>query len=169
MKFVVLHHMNLVDVDDGRESVGAVDHSLTAHHLIQLLHDELLRIGIQVARSFVKEENLSLRFKKTTCNQDTLALATREFGTQVTDLSLIAVLHVHNAIVDAALASDSLDVFLSRIRVAIPQVLLNRVVEKDTILRHDYDVLSERLESQVLQILTVDEHFTVQRVVNSEK
>ena len=78
-------------------------------------------------------------------------------------------LHVHNAIVDAALTSDSLDVFLSRIRVAIPQVLLNRVVEKDTILRHDYDVLSERLKSQVLQILTVDEHFTVQRVVNSEK
>ena len=78
-------------------------------------------------------------------------------------------LHVHNAIVDAALTSDSLDVFLSRIRVAISQVLLDRVVEKDTILRHDYDVLSERLESQVLQILTVDEHFTVQRVVNSEK
>ena len=149
--------------------MGAVDNGLTAHDFVKLLHDKLFRVRIQVARSFIKEEDLCLRFEKTTSDKDTLAFASRKFGTKVTDLSLVAVLHAHNAIVDAALASDSFDVFLRRIWVAISQVVLDRVVEKDTILRHYDDMLSERLKRQVFHILVVYQHFAIDRVVNSKK
>jgi hypothetical protein len=57
--------------------MGAVDHSLTAHDMLQLRCYELLSICIKVARRLIKEENLSVWLEQATRYQHSLPLTTR--------------------------------------------------------------------------------------------
>ena len=52
-------------------------------------------------------------------------------------------LHVHDTVMNTALAGYSLQISLSCLRIAISQVLLNCVIKEDSILRHDNDMLAE--------------------------
>ncbi len=68
---------------------------------------------------------------------------------------------------NTALHCYSFDVFLRCILVSIPQVELDRVVEQDTVLRNDRDVLPERLKLEVFDVLTIDQDLTVLWVKDS--
>ena len=70
---------------------------------------------------------------------------------------------------DSTLPSNSFQVFLSRLEVAVLQVLFNCVIEEDSILGNDDDVFSERIEGVILDILTIYQHFTTLWVIYSEE
>ena len=53
-QFTVLDHVDLVDVYDGRETMGAVDHSLSTHDVFQFRHNLLLGVWVKVRCSFVE-------------------------------------------------------------------------------------------------------------------
>ena len=74
-KLTILDDMDLVDVDDGAESVGTVDHSLATHDVLKLSHDRLLSVCIQVTRGLIKEEDLCFGLQETTCDQYSLPLS----------------------------------------------------------------------------------------------
>ena len=78
-------------------------------------------------------------------------------------------LHAHDTVMDATLAGNSFQVFLCCFGVSIPQVLLDSIIEKDSILRHDNDMLPERFKSQILNILVIDEHLSINWVIDSEE
>ena len=149
--------------------MSAVDHSLTLHDLIELAHNRLLGVRVQIARRLVEEEYLGLGFEETACDQHSLALTAGEFGTEVADLGFIAVLHVHDAVMDAALAGNSFEVSLRCVGIAIPQILLNCVVEEDSVLRHNDNVLSERFKGQILDVLAINEYLAIRWIVDPEE
>ena len=70
---------------------------------------------------------------------------------------------------NSALASHSFQVCLSCIEIAILQVLLNSVIEEDSILRDDDDMLTEWFEGVILDILTIDQHLTILGIVYPEE
>ena len=149
--------------------MSAVDHSLTLHDLIELAHNRLLGVRVQIARRFVEEEYLGLGLQETACDQHSLALTAGELGAEVADLGFIAVLHVHDAVMDAALAGNSFEVSLRCVGIAIPQILLNCVVEEDAVLRHNDDVLSERFKGQILDVLAINEYLAIRWIVDPEE
>ncbi len=70
---------------------------------------------------------------------------------------------------NAALVCHSLQVFLSCRWVAILKIVLNCVIEKDSILWHYNDVLTERFESQVFQVLSINANLSLCWIIDSEK
>jgi hypothetical protein len=59
------HNVDLVNVDDTAETVGAVDHSLAAHDVIKPRCDFLLCMRVQIRCRFIKQENLSVLLQET--------------------------------------------------------------------------------------------------------
>ena len=70
---------------------------------------------------------------------------------------------------NSALAGHSFQICLGRIKIAILQVLLNSVIEEDSVLRDDDDVFTEWLEGVILNILTIDQHLAILGIVNPEE
>ena len=57
---------------------------------------------------------------------------------------------------NSALTGNSFQVCLSRLEIAILQILLNSVIEENSILGNDDDVFSEGIEGVILDILTIN-------------
>ena len=70
---------------------------------------------------------------------------------------------------NSALTSYSFQVCLSRLEIAILQVLLNCVIEENSILGNDDDVFSEGIKGVILDILTINQHLAALRIVNPEE
>ena len=147
----------------------AVDDCLASHYFAQLCHDLLLCVGVQVARRLIEEEDVSVRLQQAASNQDSLPLSPRKFGTEIADLGLVAVRHVHNTVVNAALPGNLFQLFLGRLRISISQVAFYCIVEENAVLGHDDNVLAERLKGQSFDILPVDEHLSLDWVVDPKK
>lgn len=71
----ILDHMDFVYIDYRAESVGAVYHCLAFHDLLELRHYALLRVGVQVARRLIEQENIGVGLEQSTGNQDSLSLS----------------------------------------------------------------------------------------------
>mgnify|MGYP007004893954 CR=1 FL=1 len=84
-------------------------------------------------------------------------------------MSLVAVWHAHYTIMQAALAGYSLQISLRGLRIPISQVLLNSIIEKNSILRYDNDVFAERLKCQILYILSIDNNLAILGIVDPEQ
>ena len=90
-------------------------------------------------------------------NEDSLSLATRKLGAQITYLRLIAIWHLHDSIMNTTLSCYFLDFILCCVLVTVFQVEFDGVIEQDSVLWDDRDVLSERLEFKVFDVLSIDQ------------
>jgi hypothetical protein len=81
---------------------------------------------------------------------------------------LVAVGHLQNSVVNLALFSDCNDLFHGRIWVSIAEVELKSVVEEDTVLGNNTDVLSKRVKFEFFNILSINYYVTSLRVINAE-
>ena len=70
---------------------------------------------------------------------------------------------------NSALTGYSFQVCLSRLKIAILQILFNSVIEENSILRNDDDVFSEGIKGVILDILTINQHLAALRIVNPEE
>ena len=70
---------------------------------------------------------------------------------------------------NSALTGNSFQVCLSRLKIAILQILFNSVIEENSILRNDDDVFSEGIKGVILDILTINQHLAALRIVNPEE
>jgi len=70
--------------------------------------------------------------------------------------------------VDTALPTDVLDFLDGSVRVSVLEVEQQGVVEQNTVLRDNTNVFPERVQGQILNILTVNEDLTTRRIVDTE-
>ena len=77
----VLDYVNSVDLSDRGEAMRTVDYCLTPHDLLQLTHDCLFSVSVQVAGCLIEQEYFGLGLQEAPCDQNTLALTARQFGT----------------------------------------------------------------------------------------
>ena len=122
LHFAVGQHVDLVNVHDAGESVGTVYHSLTFEDLLQLLCHALLGLGVQVACSLIKQEDLGILLEKAPRNKYSLPLASREHRSQVAYLCLVSVFHLYDLLVNMALLADLNDFFHGRIWITVLEI-----------------------------------------------
>ena len=60
--FSVTDDVNLVNVDNAAESMGAVDYCFRFHYLVELFSDFFFRLWVQTGCRFIEKENFSLFF-----------------------------------------------------------------------------------------------------------
>ena len=159
-------HVNIVHVNNGRQSVRTVYDSFLRQQLFQCVRDFPLRLCIQIRSGLVKQEYLRVFLEQGPRDQYPLAFAARQLAAQVADHRVVAVLHGRDLVVDLTLPGHLLDLRQGRVGVAVLQVEQHRVVEQDTVLRDHRDVLAEGCELQVLQVLLVQVNVPALRVVN---
>lgn len=76
----VTHHIDLVYIHNGGESMSTVDHSLALQDLIKLLYDSLFIVRVEAAGCLIEENDLGV-LEQSSCNKDTLLLSSRELAT----------------------------------------------------------------------------------------
>ena len=73
----ILDDVDLINFSDRGEAMGTVDYCFAPHDLIQFTHNSLFSVSVQVASRFIEQEYFGLRLQEASCNQDSLAFATR--------------------------------------------------------------------------------------------
>ena len=77
----ILDDMDLIDFCDRGQAMGTVDYCFAPHYLIQFTHDCLFSVSVQVAGCLIEQEYFGLGLQEAPCDQNTLALTARQFGT----------------------------------------------------------------------------------------
>ena len=165
----VLADVNPVHINDGRESMCRVDNSFPLHHDIKLTSDRRLRMRVQVTRRLVKQEYLGVLLQQAPGDEHALPLAARQLTAQVADLRLVPVLHGHDSVVDFALLGDFDDLGHGGVGVSVLQVEEDGVVEQNSVLRDDADVLAEAFDFQPFQILPINSDFSRIGIIDAEQ
>lgn len=124
-------------------------------------------MSVEVRGGLIKEEDLSILFQEGSCNQDPLSLASREFASEIPDLGLVSIFHLHDLVMDLALPGNFIDLLKRGLWVAILEVEQHGIVEKYAILGDHTDILAIGLESQVLQVLSIDTDLSLSWVVDA--
>jgi hypothetical protein len=56
------YHVDLVNVDDAAESMGAVDYCFSFHYLVELFGDFFFGLRVETRCCFIEKENFSVFF-----------------------------------------------------------------------------------------------------------
>ena len=73
----VLDYVYPVDFSDRGEAMCTVDYCLAPHDILQLTHDCLLSVSVQVTGCLIEQEYFSFGFQEAPCDQNTLTLSAR--------------------------------------------------------------------------------------------
>ncbi|GIX60835.1 multidrug ABC transporter ATP-binding protein, putative [Babesia caballi] len=161
----VAKYRNLVRLDDGGEPVRDDDRGPVGAQLSEGAEDLVLGHGVQRARGLVEHEDLGF-LQEAPRDPDSLLLAPTQLHAPFADDGVVAVRQVENRVVHARQFRGFDDLFLGRVRIAVPDVVLNRLVEQNDVLRHDADGAAE---SDVLDILTIYQYLASRRIIESEE
>src|SRR5262249_47773664 len=119
-------------------------------------------------RRFVEDEDL-WRFQDHPGDRDALLLAAGELEAALADDRPIAVRQSDDEVVNAGEPGSLLDLHARRVRAAISDVVIDRVVEQHRVLRHDADRAPEALLRDIANILAVDLDRARSDVVKTEE
>ena len=109
--------------------MGTIYDRFAGHHAIKFRSDCLLCVAVQVTSCFVKQEDLSFLFQKTSGDENPLSFATRELSSKVSNHCVVALWEAQDFIMNLTLSSDLVNFFLSGIWVAILEIEKDSIVE----------------------------------------
>ena len=171
------HADNLVSADDCAESVSDHDYCLLLllEQSVEGLLDLMLTVSVECASSLVKEKD-SWSTHKGSGNGNTLLLATRESHAPLTDLGVEPLREQLLVVEEAAagLLQGNLQTLIyitllkARLIKAIQDVLSDRAGEETWLLLDDGKLLLViPLSVNFLNVLLVEQHFTIDRIVEA--
>ena len=131
-------HDDLIGIDHRRQAVGNDQGGAPGRNLAQRFLDFLLRMGIQRRGGFVEQQDAGL-FENGPGNGDPLLFAAGQLQAPFTDHGLVTVRLVHDEIMDAGQLGRFLHFRRGCLRVAVGDVVIDRIVEQHRILRYDAD------------------------------
>ena len=169
-----LHHLaavqydDLVGVDDGGEPVRDDQGGHVAADLEETGLDLLFGVAIERRGGLVEEEDTG-PFEERAGDGDALFLAARELQPSLADHSLIAFRQARDEVVDLRHAGRFLDLLAAGLRPAVADVIEDRVVEQDGVLRDDADGRTQAVLGHLADVLTVDLDIAGIQVVEAEQ
>src|SRR5262249_25673168 len=131
----------LVDHDDAVGdlqrvlAVGNHDRGAAAHEFLERAVEQRLAFGIVLAGELVQDEDARIA-KNGTGQGDALFLSTGEPGTGIADSRNVNIRELGNEIVGKRFLGGGFDVLRFGVAIAVGDVVGNRVVEEDRILRN---------------------------------
>ena len=135
------HHNNAIGFFDRRQTVGNHDAGAVLHETIQSLLHQTLRLVVKRAGRFIQNQDGCI-FQNRTGNGNTLALAARQFIAIVANVHVPAFRLLLNKLPQIRSAQSIFNLRIARSRRAICNVVVQRVIEQNHILRHQGDVLT---------------------------
>ena len=123
---------------------------------------------VQRRGGFVKEEHCRV-FEYGAGNCDTLFFATGELQTSLTDTGLIARGQLGNKVVNPGCTGGFVDMLFVSARITVGNVVIDRIVEQNGVLRDHADSIAERRLCDFLQIEAVDCDSTRIRIIKSQQ
>ena len=151
----VLDDVELVGVLDGRKAVGDDDERLALHELCHGFLDDGFVFGVGVGGCFVQNDDGCV-FHHRAGDGDALALATGEVGARAADNRVKPVFETHDKFVAAALARHLFDFGIRCRRPPEPNVLADRHIKEEIILRNVGDATVVFFERKVFDVDATD-------------
>src|SRR5207248_5300365 len=96
-----------------------------------------------------------------------LFLNAGELRAGFTDAGLIALFQLDYEVMGERLVGRGLDVLFARLAAAIEDVVVNRIVEQDRLMRDHADLLAQVAYIERAQVVTIDQDGTVVRIVEA--
>ena len=124
---------------------------------IQRLLHHALRDGVERRRRLVEEQHGRV-LQQHARDRDALLLAAGEAVAALADDRVVAVLEALDDVVDVRGAARVLELGVGRVGLGVAQVLADRGVEEIGLLRHDPDVVDDRLLREAADVLAGEEH-----------
>ena len=90
---------------------------------------------------------MGIFLEKAPCDKYPLALTSRKHGTQISDMRLVAILHLYDFVMNLAPFADIYDLIHGRVWVDVLQIEQDRVIKQQTVLGNDSDIFPEALET----------------------
>ena len=161
-------HQNKIGVGDGRKTVRDGDHAAPLPHFQQAVLNVAFGLRIKRRGRLVQYQDRRV-LEQGPRDADPLLFAARQFQPALADLRLIAIRQRHHEIMDFRRLRRRFHFRPAGIRVAIGDVVIDRIVEQDRILRHDPDDLMQRCLRDRPNILPVNRDRPAGHLVEPEQ
>ena len=164
----MFHHHDQIGIGNGGQAVRNGDHRPPLPHFTQRILNVALGLGVQRARRLVQNQDAGV-LQQGPRDADPLLFSARQFQPAFTDLGIVAIGQRHHKVMDLGRPRRLLDLFARRIRVAVGNVVIDRVVEQHGILRHHANRLMQAGLRHITDILPVDANGTAGDVIEPEQ
>ncbi len=162
----LVDHEDVVRRLDRREPVGDHEGRAAVLELLERLLDLALRVRVERPRGLVEDQDLGVLDDRAR-DREALPLAAREQGAALAHDEAIALLLRHDLVVELGGLGRGLDLGVGRVEAPVADVLPDRVVEDEGVLRHDRDLVYERLDLGLPQIDAIDRDPSLLRIVEA--
>ena len=136
-------------------------------HTQRSLHVDL-GLRVEVGRRLIEHDHCGIHEERPTERHE-LALARREPAPPLAELRVEPIWQRPNPVVDPHRSQDVPDRLVGRVGYAVAQVVSQRSVEEETVLGDEHDRSAARVGGEIAQIVTVDGHGPVRRVVEPQQ
>src|SRR3569833_4009511 len=164
----VVHYENLIGFDDGGEAMGDDERGVIGRDIAKLGQYRLLRFRIQRRGRLVEDQDARI-FVYHPRDRHALLLAARELEAARTDLRLVALRQRFNDVVDVGHLRGAEHCLARGVRLRVANVVVERGVEQDRVLRHDADGGAQALLRDVADVLAVDQYPAAVHVIEAEQ
>src|SRR3569833_364400 len=150
------HHQDVIRVGNSRQSMGYHDDSLPAGPSPEAFLDRPVGLAVQAAHSLVHDDDFCIFLHQHPRDGQVLHLSAGEPLSRLANLCLVAIGPRQDLDVDGSGPARVLDLFLRGSEITVAYVEEDRLGEYGDLLRHYGDLLAQRLEPQVPEVLAVD-------------
>ena len=164
--FAVLNDKDLISVADGGEAVCDRDDRAAAGDPGDCLLDLAFCFNVYRRCCFIQDNNRRTA-QDSARDSDSLFLATAKAQSAFANLSVVAVRHRHDILMNIGSLRGFLNLCHRSVRRSVADVLGDRAVEEERILQHRRDLASEALDRDVVDIMAVDQNAAFIRLVEA--
>jgi hypothetical protein len=164
----LLHDVDDVRADHRGQPVRDGERGATLGGLVQRFLDHPLRDGVERGRRLVQQQHGRI-LQQHPRDRDALLLAAGEAIAALPHHGVVAVLEAGDHMVDVGRRARRDELLVGRVGLGIDEVLPDRGVEQVGLLRHDPDLVDDRLLREVAHVGAVEEHRPLRRLVEPRR
>ena len=163
----LVQHADLVGIANGGEAMGHSHRCACLHQTLQGILHQAFALSIEGRCGLIEDEDGRV-LQDGTSNTHTLSLTTRETTASVADVRIVAVFALSDELMSVGNLCSLNNLLLKVRRVlfdAKSNIVSEAIIEKDSLLVHISDELAQGVQTQVLYVDAIDEHFAFLYVV----
>src|SRR5262249_17999130 len=146
------------------QAVRDHEHGPVAFEFTEKLVDLGLVLDVVLAGKFVEDEDAWIT-QHSTGKGDALPLAAGESGGRLANLGFVPLGQLDDEIVNESAAGGGLNVLAPGPSIAVGDIVVDGVVEKNGILRTETDLAPQTAQVHATQVMAVHQHAAVVRII----
>ncbi len=152
-------HDDALGVTDRGQAVGDDEHGALAAQSFERIADGLFTFVVEGAGGFIKNNDGRV-FEEHARDAEALLLPTGQLYPALADVGVVTVWQTHDEVVSVGVFGSSDDLLLRGVQLAVADVVGHAAGEEIDILLHHADVLAQRAELDIFDVLAVDQDAT---------